>query len=145
MLSAFSEKAKAQADAAGCKVWLSVSVRAAAGVENIRYGTELSKLLKAAENVVIDVTLEQFGSGVTSDTLNLKNPVKDPYGTVKAALEASALLKNDSLTTVAWVQGYTSASVPSGSNLTYGEAEIEQQLKAAQEYGISYAIIASKG
>ena len=143
VLSAFIRKAKQQGEAAGCTIWTNLCVGATAGVNTVRYGTDLSTLLTAAGNVIIDVSPEQFGVGITTEQLTLQKPVQDPYGTVKAALAASPALKAEGLTLAAWVQGYTSATVAGQSNLTYTAEQIESQIKATQEFGIAYYIVDS--
>ena len=60
---------------------------------------------------------------------------------VKAALEASsaALGETEGREYVAMVQAYTSATLAASVNQTYGKAQVEEQLKAAQEAGIEKA------
>lgn len=141
ILSAFLQKAVAQGKADGCTVWGDIAVSAAAGVNTVRYGTDPSRLFSACGNVVLNVAPEQFGAGITSEGLTLQEPVKDPYGTVKAALAASATLKKEGLVLVAEVQGYTSTVVASKNNLAYSQEQIDLQIKAAEEFGIANIIV----
>lgn len=145
VLADFFQKAQSAASEARCSVWPCVNVSATAGVNTIRYGENLTKVLSAAGRVVLDVAPEQFGNGVQSDRLNLTAPVKDPYNTVKSALAASSALKDSGAVLAARVQGYASRGVSTENNLAYAENEINAQIKATQEFGINYVIVNTVG
>ena len=140
VLASFLTKAKKLADEHDCRLWAAVPVSVTSGVNRIPYGENVGSVLRAVKDIVVDVAPAQFGKGLESETLTLKDPVRDPYGTVRAALAASPILKNEDFTLAAEVQGYT-APLPSSHNLTYGREQIDLQIKAIEEFGIECHIV----
>lgn len=138
VLADFAARARQAGESKSCQVWPAVSLTATAKVYEIPYGDAPEKIIQAAGRAVINVQPEQFGTGIATEALALSNPALDPYGTVKAGLEASqeALEAADEAELAAMVQAYTSTTLPEGSNKAYGAAEISDQTRALHEAGV---------
>jgi len=150
ILAGFLTRARGAGENGGSQVAATVNLISAAGLSNVRYGEDVGKIVSAAGCAVVEVMPEQFGNGVTSDTLTLSAPVQDPYNTVSQALEvskAALLLASDEdddeeeqprekPLLAAVVQAYTSQSLSESANKTYGPQEVKAQVRAVQEAGI---------
>lgn len=157
ILADFLTRAKGVGEKAGCQVSTTVNLISAAGLSDVRYGEDVGKLISAIGSAVVEVMPEQFGNGVTSDTLTLSAPVQDPYGTVSQALSASrsALLlggddeeekedegengpeqEAEKPLLAAVIQAYTSRILSESANKEYTSREVKDQVRAVQEVGI---------
>lgn len=158
ILADFLAQARDVGERSGCQVATTVNLISAAGLSDVRYGRDVGKLISAIGSAVVEVMPEQFGNGVTSETLTLSAPVQDPYGTVSQALTASrvSLLlggedeengRDDETQDDreqggerpllgAVVQAYTSGSLSESANREYGPQEVQDQVRAVQEVGI---------
>ena len=155
ILADFLVRAKEAGEKAGCQVATTVNLISAAGLSDVRYGDDVGRLISAAGSAVVEVMPEQFGNGVTSETLTLSAPVQDPYRTVSQALAASrsALLlgtdeqedgdgdpdqaqPEEKPLLGAVIQAYTSQSLSESANKEYGPQELQAQVRAVQEVGI---------
>lgn len=137
VLSAFIAEAAKLCARNGASLYPVIQLDAAAGINAIMYGNNPEKLAAAAGGAVVDLRPEQFGIGVTTETLTLTKPLQTPYETVTAALAAAeALLQQEGVQLAGMVQCYTSQAVDAAANLTYGKPEVEAQVKAAGESGI---------
>ena len=151
ILADFLARARGAGEGAGGQVATTVNLISAAGLSNVRYGDDVGKVLEAAGLAVVEVMPEQFGSGVTTETLTLSSPALAPYDTVSQALAAcrevlfpgSGDEDQDQEDTpvetpvlAAVVQAYTSQSLSESANKIYGPQEIQDQVRAVQEVGI---------
>ncbi len=151
ILADFLARARGAGEGAGGQVATTVNLISAAGLSNVRYGDDVGKVLEAAGLAVVEVMPEQFGSGVTTETLTLSSPALAPYDTVSQALAAcrevlfpgSGDEDQDQEDTpvetpvlAAVVQAYTSQSLSESANKVYGPQEIQDQVRAVQEVGI---------
>ena len=137
ILADFAARARQAGEDASCQVWPVITLAASAGTNPIPYGDAPEKILEAAGRGIINVSPEQFGTGVATEDLTLSNPAMDPYGTVKAGLEASMdILDLEEIQLGGMVQAYTSTTLPEGSNKAYGAEEINAQIQALEEAGI---------
>ena len=151
ILADFLARARGAGEGAGGQVATTVNLISAAGFSNVRYGDDVGKVLEAAGLAVVEVMPEQFGSGVTTETLTLSSPALPPYDTVSQALAAcrevlfpgSGDEDQDQEDTpvetpvlAAVVQAYTSQSLSESANKVYGPQEIQDQVRAVQEVGI---------
>lgn len=151
ILADFLARARGAGEGAGGQVATTVNLISAAGLSNVRYGDDVGKVLEAAGLAVVEVMPEQFGSGVTTETLTLSSPALAPYDTVSQALAAcrevlfpgSGDEDQDQEDTpvetpvlAAVVQAYTSQSLSESANKVYGPQEIQDQVRAIQEVGI---------
>lgn len=151
ILADFLARARGAGEGAGSQVATTVNLISAAGLSNVRYGDDVGKVLEAAGLAVVEVMPEQFGSGVTTETLTLSSPALAPYDTVSQALAAcrevlfpgSGDEDQDQEDTpvetpvlAAVVQAYTSQSLSESANKVYGPQEIQDQVRAVQEVGI---------
>lgn len=155
VLAEFLSRAREVGERDGCQVAATVNLISAAGLSDVRYGEDVGKLISAVGSAVVEVMPEQFGNGVTSETLTLSAPVQDPYGTVSQALSVSraALLLGgeddededgelgqdqggERPVLGAVVQAYTSQSLSESANKEYGPQEVRDQVRAVQEAGI---------
>lgn len=149
ILADFLTRARGAGEGEGSRVAATVNLISAAGLSTVRYGEDVGKLVAAAGCAVVEVMPEQFGNGVTSDTLTLSAPVQDPYNAVSQALEVSkaALGLEDGdggepeqtaekPLLAAVVQAYTSQSLSESANKTYGPREVNDQIRAVREAGI---------
>lgn len=139
VLAGFLTKAQALAQDKGITLWPVVNLLSAAGLSDVRYGTQVGLLLEATDRGVLEVMPDQFGTGVTGDNLTLSTPVLTPYETVKAALAASAPALGKG-TYVAMVQAYTAPGLPDTANQPYTRTQVEDQMRAAREMGIPSAL-----
>ncbi len=151
ILADFLARARGAGEGAGGQVATTVNLISAAGLSNVRYGDDVGKVLEAAGLAVVEVMPEQFGSGVTTETLTLSSPALAPYDTVSQALAAcrevlfpgSGDEDQDQEDTpvetpvlAAVVQAYTSQSLSESANKVYGPQDIQDQVRAVQEVGI---------
>ena len=157
ILADFLTRARGVGERTGCQVATTVNLISAAGLSDVRYGEDVGKLISAVGSAVVEVMPEQFGNGVTSETLTLSAPAQDPYGTVSQALSVSreALLLNgededngdededqdqgqagERPLLGAVVQAYTSRFLSESANREYGAREVQDQVRAVQEVGI---------
>ena len=124
-----------------CQLSLYVSALGALGQQNQFYGEK--NPLTFFDDVVIDVSPAQFGDGYTSETLNLEQPVLQPYGTVKTlwgVLDSS--LSGKEMTGM--IQGYT-ATGALANNKVYHQEDIAAQIRALNDCGIQNFILYSPG
>lgn len=157
ILAGFLTRARGAGENRGSQVVTTVNLISAAGVSNVRYGEDVGSIVSAAGAALVEVMPEQFGNGVTSETLTLSAPVQSPYNTVSQALEAAApvlLLSTgeeeeepdpeappvEKPLLAAVVQAYTSQTLSESANKTYGPREVQDQVRAAQEAGIQRVI-----
>lgn len=151
ILADFLARARGAGEGAGGQVATTVNLISAAGLSNVRYGDDVGKVLEAAGLAVVEVMPEQFGSGVTTETLTLSSPALAPYDTVSQALAAcrEVLFPGsgdedpdqedtpvETPVLAAVVQAYTSQSLSESANKVYGPQEIQDQVRAVQEVGI---------
>lgn len=150
ILADFLARARGAGEGAGSQVATTINLISAAGLSNVRYGDDVGKVLEAAGLAVVEVMPEQFGSGVTTETLTLSSPALAPYDTVSQALAACREVlfpgsgdEEDQEDTpvetpvlAAVVQAYTSQSLSESANKVYGPQEIQDQVRAVQEVGI---------
>ncbi len=151
ILADFLARARGAGEGAGGQVATTVNLISAAGLSNVRYGDDVGKVLEAAGLAVVEVMPEQFGSGVTTETLTLSSPALAPYDTVSQALAAcrevlfpgSGDEDQDQEDTpvetpvlAAVVQAYTSQSLSESANKVCGPQDIQDQVRAVQEVGI---------
>lgn len=137
VLADFVTTARQRAEKNGGELYPVVSLDAVAGVNSIPYGQSPEKLISAAGRAVLDIRPEQFGIGVTTETLVLTKPLLTPYDALTTALAAAeAAVQQEGVELSAMVQAYTSTRVEGASNKPYTAAEVEEQIKAAKEAGI---------
>lgn len=156
ILAGFLTRAKQVGEKTGCQVATTVNLISAAGLSDVRYGADVGKLVAAIGSAAVEVMPEQFGNGVTSETLTLSAPVQDPYGTVSQALAVSrpALLlgggddededdedeqeteQEERPLLAAVIQAYTSQTLSGSANKEYSPKEVQDQVRAVEEVGI---------
>lgn len=137
VLADFITAARQKAEGSGGELYPVVTLDAVAGVNNTPYGEAPEKLIAAAGRAVLDIRPEQFGIGVTTETLVLTKPLLEPYDALTTALAAGeASVQQEGVELSAMVQAYTSTRVEGASNKPYTAAEVEEQIKAAKEAGI---------
>ena len=151
ILADFLARARGAGEGAGGQVATTVNLISAAGLSNVRYGDDVGKVLEAAGLAVVEVMPEQFGSGVTTETLTLSSPALAPYDTVSQALAAcrEVLFPGsgdedpdqedtpvETPVLAAVVQAYTPQSLSESANKVYGPQDIQDQVRAVQEVGI---------
>lgn len=148
ILADFLTRARGAAEAEGCQVATTVDLRSAAGLSSVRYGERVDSILSAAGLAVVEVMPEQFGNGVTTETLTLSSPALNPYHTVSQVLEVckGTLFPGEedeeepssweSPVLAAVVQAYTSQSLGESANKPYGPQEVRDQVRAVQEAGV---------
>lgn len=137
VLADFVTAARQKAEASGGELYPVVSLDAVAGINAIPYGEAPHKLIAAAGQAVLDIRPEQFGIGVTTDSLILTKPLLTPYDALTTAFAAAeAAVQQEDVELSAMVQAYTSTRVEGASNKLYTAAEVEEQIKAAKEAGI---------
>ncbi len=155
VLAGFLAKARTVGEAEGSHVAVTVNLLSATGLSANRYGEDVGQLLSAAGSGVVEVMPEQFGNGVTSETLTLSSPALDPYKTVSQGLAAAAKAletpaegedeeeeeeeereRTLRVPLAAMVQAYTSTTLSQSANKPYGLQEVRDQVRAAEEAGI---------
>ncbi len=145
ILADFLTKARARGESDGVTVWPVVNLLSAAGVSDVRYGGSVGRLLKAAGRAVVEVMPDQFGGGVTTETLTLSAPALTPYDTVKSALGACGDVLDGEYEYVAMVQAYTAPNLAASANKPYTKTEVDDQVRAVKEAGISRVLWYSPG
>lgn len=85
--------------------------------------------------------------GVKSDEFTVQQPVKNPYEAVKAALGVLRTKAGETSSQLMPIlQGYTDATVKASENLTYTTEQVDEQLKALEELGLtSYLLYEPNG
>jgi hypothetical protein len=138
ILAGFLTRARGAAEAKGSRIATTVNLLSAAGFSDVRYGDDVGSLVSAAGSVMVEAMPEQFGNGVTSEELTLSAPALDPYNTISQALAVcqETLLGDEEADVAAMVQAYTSTTLGSAVNKTYGTQEVQDQVRALQENGI---------
>ena len=160
ILAGFLTRVRAAGDREGSRVAVTVNLISAAGLSDVRYGTDVGSLVAAAGCGVVEVMPEQFGNGVTSEALTLSSPALDPYKTVSEGLKAAGAAlgmpqqdegeepdsekeedrQDDQLPLAAVIQAYTSSTLSQSGNKPYGPEEIQAQVRAVQQAGIAPVI-----
>ena len=103
-----------------------------------QYGSEPFRL--TGSGVLLGVMPASFGSVFSSADLAMEAPVQQPYQTVSSALEVlKGRLQTEEVTVL--LQGYTSDAVSALMNKTYTAADVEEQIRAAQEAGYEDYVI----
>lgn len=105
-----------------------------------KYGTEPAAV--AGDAVVLGLMPSLFGNVYNAQSFVLESPVTMPYHTIQRVLQAlpASLLQKD---TIAMLQCYTASNINGLNNKVYTYADIEEQLRAIQESGITKYILYS--
>lgn len=139
ILADFLRKAREKEEDWGVAFWPTINLLSASGFSEVRYGSDVGLLIEASGRAVIEVMPEQFGNGVTGETLTLSSPVLEPYGTVRDALAAcTEVLDVEGAEYAAVLQAYTSTTVT--ETMPYTSVEVAEQARAVREFGIQRVI-----
>lgn len=108
-----------------------------------QYGSD--PFLLTGSGVLLGVMPASFGSVFSSADLAMEAPVQQPYQTVSSALAAlGSQLRTEEVSVL--LQGYTSDTISALMNKTYTAADVEEQIRAAQEAGYEdYVIFSPSG
>ena len=108
-----------------------------------QYGSD--PFLLTGSGVLLGVMPASFGSVFSSADLAMEAPVQQPYQTVSSALAAlGSQLQTEEVSVL--LQGYTSDTISALMNKTYTAADVEEQIRAAQEAGYEdYVIFSPSG
>ena len=142
-LAAFLNQAEQQVTAAGGSLSVYLSAPNLLDSSGSKYGSDPYQLTVCP--VVLGVMPASFGNVYNSSELVLESPVQSPYRTVQSALEIILpRLKTEKVSVL--LQGYTAGNLNALNNKTYTAADVEEQIRAAEESGInSYLLYSPAG
>ncbi len=137
VLEEFLSKAVVIANSNNAYVYPVIRLDALVGLNDILYGDDAQKLVQVAEATVLDVRVELFGNGVSSDTLTISNPVQQPDEAISAALAYA--MTNEVMTSATFI-AIPQIAPPQQYNVVYTDVEISAQVQALNAMGIESII-----